>query len=161
MEKIYNSRPWWNYLEEGVRSLLEQSFVLADEVDKIDRKFSDYSFIVFPAAKAYEGFLKFAFWKKGFISSEDYYGSHFRIGKALNPQLEKKYRLKESVYDRIVFSCGGKDLADLLWDTWKQCRNLVFHWFPKESRFLSLEEAKDRIHMITRAIDKSWYECLK
>lgn len=161
MEEFYLSRPWWNYLEKGVRDLLEESFILLDEAGQSKTKFADYSFIVFPAAKAYEGFLKFVFWKKGFITSEDYYGSHFRIGKALNPQLEKKYRLKESVYDRIVDSCGGKDLADLLWETWKLCRNLVFHWFPKESRFLSLDEARERLFMITKAIDETWQSCVK
>jgi len=161
MEDFYLSRPWWNYLEKGVRELLEESFILLDEAEKSKIKFADYSFIVFPAAKAYEGYLKFVFWEKGFITSEDYYGSRFRIGRALNPQLERKYRAKESVYDKIVAFCGGKELADLLWETWKLCRNLVFHWFPKESRFLSLDEARKRLFMITEAIDESWQKCVK
>lgn len=161
MEDFYLSRPWWNYLESGARELLEQSFILLDQAQKTKIKFADYSFVVFPAAKAYEGYLKYVFWQKGFISNDDYYGNRFRIGKALNPQLERKYRYKESIYDKIVNFCGGKELADLLWETWRLCRNLVFHWFPKEKQFLSLEEAKERLFMVTKAVDESWQKCVK
>lgn len=161
MGNFYLSRPWWKYLEKGVRDLLEQSFILLSEFKKSKTHFADYSFIVFPAAKAYEGYLKYVFWQKGFITDDDYYGSRFRIGRALNPQLEKRYRAKESVYEKIVGFCGTKELADFLWDTWRLCRNLVFHWFPKESRFLTLDEAEKRLFMIIEAIDESWQKCVK
>ncbi len=159
MESI-SKKPWWGKLTPDLRELLTQSFFLLDDISRSERKFNDYSFIVFPAAKAYEGVLKFVFLQKGFITKEDYFGTHFRIGKALNPQIEEKYR-DESVYDRIVVSCGGKELADLLWDTWRLCRNLVFHWFPQEAKFLSLSEAKERLAMIVNAIDELYENCLK
>lgn len=44
----------------------------------------------------------------GFITEEDYFGKHFRIGKALNPSLEKEIREREGVYDKIVVNCGGR-----------------------------------------------------
>jgi len=158
MESI-SKKSWWGQLSPDLRELLSQSFFLLDDISKSGRKFNDYSFIVFPAAKAYEGFLKFVFWQKGFITKEDYYGTRFRIGKALNPQLEEKYRA-ESVYDRIVVSCGGKELADKLWDTWRLCRNLVFHWFPEETKFLDLSEARERLAMIVGAMDDLYENCL-
>ena len=120
--------------------------------------FHDYSFIVFPAAKAYEGFLKKMFLDLGFITQDDYYGKRFRIGKALNPSLEKEFR-KESVYDRIVKYCNGKDLADNLWETWVQCRNLLFHWFPNEKKSINLAEAKQRVEMIVETMDKAYLGC--
>ena len=95
------------------------------------KEFDDYSFVVFPAAKAYEGFLKKLFLDMGFITQEDYFGKHFRIGKALNPSLEKDLR-REGVYDKIIKYCQGHELADNLWNTWKMSRNLIFHWFPNE-----------------------------
>ena len=115
-------------------------------------------FVVFPAAKAYEGFLKKLFLDLKFITEEDYYGKHFRIGKALNPSLPKELR-REGVYDKIVQFCQGHTLADKLWDTWRLSRNLTFHWFPNEKNAITLTEAGERIEMIIGAIDEAFKEC--
>lgn len=156
-----SNKPWWDYLGEDLQELLEESQLLISTIEKnpnLVDEFHDYSFIVFPSAKAYEGFLKKLFLDLNFIRENDYYGKHFRIGKALNPELEKRFR-KESVYDKITEFCGGKSLADKLWETWKYSRNLVFHWFPNEKRALTFEEAKQRIEMVLTAIDDSFSEC--
>jgi hypothetical protein len=158
MEVNLKTRPWYNYLEEDLHELLEESFELIEKVPEWHDGFHDYSFVVFPAAKAFEGFLKKMFIDLGFITKEEYYGKRFRVGKALNPQLEEKYRA-EGVYDKIVQYCGGKDLADKLWETWKNCRNLVFHWFPDEKRAINYDEAKQRVDEIVSAIDQSFREC--
>lgn len=152
------SKPWWKYLEEDLSELLKESFILLEETGHWKQNFHDYSFVVFPAAKAYEGFLKKIFLDRGFISREDYYGSRFRIGKALNPSLEKRFR-HESVYDKIVSHCGNSWLADLLWVTWKDSRNLLFHWFPDEKRAINLDEAKIKIEQIVDAVDAAYKEC--
>jgi hypothetical protein len=159
MEVNLKDKPWYDYLEEDLRELLEQSFELMEKVPSWHDGFHDYSFIVFPAAKAYEGFLKKMFLDLNFITKEDYYGRHFRIGKALNPQLEPRFRTEESIYDRLVSFTGDNSLADDLWDTWKNCRNLVFHWFPDEKRAITFDEAKTRILRIVSAIDASYKEC--
>lgn len=152
-------KPWWNYLEEDLQELLEESFLLLEIFEsRRPDAFHDYSFVVFPAAKAYEGFLKKVFLDRGFITKDDYFGQRFRIGKALNPELEDKYR-QESVYDKIVTYCGGEELAKNLWETWKTCRNLVFHWFPDEKRVISLSDAKERVMMVVTAIDMASREC--
>lgn len=149
---------WWSYLGEDLQKLIETSFVILDKTKSWNEKFNDYSYIVFPAAKAYEGFLKKLFLDLGFITSEDYYGKHFRIGKALNPSLEKEIR-HEGVYDKIVSFCGGKDLADNLWETWRVCRNLTFHWFPNEKNAITYAEAGERLEIIVGAIDQAFNEC--
>ena len=158
MEVNLKNKPWYDYLEEDLRELVEECFELIEKVPDWHDGFHDYSFIVFPAAKAYEGYLKKLFLDLSFITQEDYYGRHFRIGKALNPQLDARFR-DESVYDKIVKFSGDKALGDMLWDTWKNCRNLVFHWFPDEKRAISYEEAKDRVERIVAAIDESFKEC--
>lgn len=149
---------WWNYVEDDLRELLKQSFLLLETFEKDPRQFFDYSFIVFPAAKAYEGFLKKIFLDLGFITSKDYFGKRFRIGKSLNPYLEKELR-GESVYDRLVAYCGGKELADKLWETWRVCRNLIFHWFPDEEKAVSLAVARERVIMVTEAFDDVFKKC--
>src|SRR3972149_6448102 len=152
------NRVWWGYLEEDLQELLSEAELLDSKVDKWGVPFHDYAFIVFPAAKAYEGFLKKLFLDLGFITEDDFYGKRFRIGKALNPSLEANLR-QESVYDKLVHFCGGPSLADKLWETWKLSRNLVFHWFPKEKNAITLPEAKDRLGMIIDSLDASFKEC--
>ena len=152
-------KPWWGYLGEDLQGLLSEALLLSDKVGSWEQKFHDYSFVVFPASKAYEGFLKKLFLDMGFISRDDYYGKHFRIGKALNPQLEPHLRETESVYDRVVNFCGVVELANQLWETWKVCRNLVFHWFPDEKRAINYEEAKSRVAKVIATIDEAFKEC--
>lgn len=164
MDIALQEKLWWNYIHEDLRELLKQSFLLLDTAKKWrdsfpDIHFHDYSFIVFPAAKAYEGFLKILFLDLGFITKDDFYGKRFRIGKALNPELEKRLRIKIGVYDKLVEFCKDPKLADLLWDTWKDCRNLIFHWFPKEKNVINLEEAQKDLERIIDAIDFAYQDC--
>ena len=156
MEVNLKSKPWYDYLEEDLRELLAESFQLLHDVPNWEFQFHDYSFIVFPAAKSYEGFLKKIFLDLGFITQEDYYGRHFRIGMALNAQLEERFREKESVYDKLTQFTGDRNLGDVLWDTWKNSRNLVFHWFPDEKRAINFDEAKNRVENIILAIDEAY-----
>lgn len=152
-----NKEVWWGYLEEDLQELLREALLLSEAFSG-EEGFHDYAFIVFPAAKAYEGFLKKLFLDLKLITPDDYYGKHFRIGKALNPSLEKPLR-NESVYDRLVSFTGGKQVADTLWETWKNCRNLVFHWFPNEKNAINFVEAKQRVDMVIKAIDLAYREC--
>jgi hypothetical protein len=156
---------WWSYLGEDLQKLISTSLFLAGvvrgwgaDLPGGKKEFDDYAFIVFPAAKAYEGFLKKLFLDLNFITEEDYYGKHFRIGKALNPSLPKDLK-REGVYDKIAKYCQGNDLADKLWETWKESRNLTFHWFPNEKNSITLAGAEERINMIIDAIDQSFKEC--
>ena len=162
MENLQNKK-WWMYVHNDLRELLTQSRFLIDnlkkwEVDK-EQRFQDYAFIVFPAAKAYEGFLKTLFFDMGFMGKDDYYGKRFRIGRSLNPSLEKRFRSNESIYDKLVEYLGGYELADTLWDTWKNCRNMLFHWFPNEKNAISFAEAENRVMDVVNAMDKAYEEC--
>jgi hypothetical protein len=156
---------WWNYLGADLQKLLITSRFLITTVESWgvdlpggEKEFDDYAFVIFPAAKAYEGFLKKIFLDLHFISEKDYFGKHFRIGKSLNPSLPKEIRAEE-VYGKIVKYCGGRDLADDLWETWRVCRNLTFHWFPDEKNVVTYAEATERINMIINAIDQAFTEC--
>lgn len=155
------TKSWWSWVHEDIRELLTQSALLADIFkDRTeDKNFHDYAFIVFPAAKAYEGFLKTLFLEMGFIDQEEYFGKRFRIGKALNPALEQEYRQKESVYDQLVNYCNGKELPDKLWDTWKNGRNVLFHWFPNEKNAITYESAKEILNQIISSIDLAFEGC--
>jgi hypothetical protein len=166
MDLDLEKKVWWNYIEEDLQELLVASEFLSNVVKSWggdmpsgSKVFHDYSFVVFPIAKAYEGFLKKVFLDMGFITEEDYRGKYFRIGKALNPYLEKKYRSGESVYDKLVKFCGGKDLADTLWEAWINGRNLIFHWFPEEKKAITFLDSQNKIKMIIRAMDMAFKGC--
>lgn len=165
MDSKLSGSPWWEYLEEDLRELINQSLLLLDTAENWKEhlppgtEFHDYSFVVFPAAKAYEGFLKNLFLDLGFITEKEFYGKRFRVGKALNPSLDRKRYKDESVYDKLVNFCGGKDLAENLWESWKEGRNLLFHWFPKEKRAITLAEAKSYIDMIINSMNLAFKEC--
>jgi hypothetical protein len=158
MTESLTEHSWWNYIEEDLRELLREATLLADRVEDWNEKFHDYSFIVFPAAKAYEGFLKKLFLDKGFISDKSYYGKRFRVGKALNPALEKRYR-KFGVYDKLAEFCGGTELPNQMWETWTKGRNLLFHWFPNEKNAIEFEEAREIISQIIDTMDLAYREC--
>lgn len=116
----------------------------------------DYSFIVFPLAKAYEGFLKKWLFTNHLIDENDYLSDHFRLGKALNPSIERKFRGHDYVYDKIVANCSDPHLADRLWDAWKQCRNLIFHYFPNHQHFLStIAEAQTRLDQLDSVMSEA------
>ena len=132
--------------------------------------FYDYSFALFPVAKAYEGYLKKLFFSLGAISQNQYESDHWRVGKALNPQLEKEIRHEESVYDRIVEKCGspdphsspettGQKQADMFWESWRKGRNQVFHYFPSHYRPLSALQAKEISDEILLAMEDGLVSC--
>lgn len=111
---------------------------------------SDYSFLVSPVAKLYEGFLKDFFLKIGIISEIEYESDRFRVGKTLNPSLRYK---RFSVFQKLAdFHEKGEELAETLWDAWKFGRNEIFHYFPGNYKNLTKQEAEDRITLLLKAV---------
>ena len=166
MAESIENRVWWDYIQHDLKELLKQSLLLLKTAKGWEKKadsrkmdFHDYSFVVFPAAKAYEGFLKTLFLDLEFITKDQYYGKRFRVGKALNPSLDRRYRKREGVYDKIVAYCNGRVLADQLWNTWRKARNVLFHWFPKEQNVIDFDTANERVHMILDTMDLAFKEC--
>lgn len=148
MDEGYKQEGWYGYLEEPMRELVRQSFMLLTREEEEGRRFDDYSFVVFPIAKAYEGFLKKLLVETGLVSEGRAYGRHFRIGRSLNPDLPKRYKDEDWLYDdfeRLGKKCGDVNLARDVWKIWKEGRNLLFHFFRGEQQAISLEEAGERV----------------
>lgn len=139
----------WKYLSVGQKDLVRQGYFLLEDAKTHSPKHevSDYSYLVFPFAKAYEGFLKQLFFDLGLIKRWQYESEHFRIGKALSPNLVKLLK-KHSVYGQLIGRFGGADLANRLWKTWKQGRNELFHYFSHNLKAITLEEAEQIINEI-------------
>ncbi len=114
---------------------------------------SDYSFLVAPIAKAYEGYLKDFFLKIGLIDNNMYKSDRFRVGKALNPSLRYK---RFSIYQKLAkLDDQGEELAEILWDAWKEGRNETLHFFPHNLKKLTFDDALTRINLMLIAVIKS------
>lgn len=141
---------WYQYLDKCQEELVRVSFSLLEKKESFS-DLNDFSFIVFPMSKAYEGFLKKVFYDLGLISKDTYEGRHFRIGRALNPDIRQDQRDEFWLYDDVAFKFG-QDEARQLWDTWLTCRNRIFHYFSDCSQFLTFTEAEERVKMIADAM---------
>lgn len=115
----------------------------------------DYSFIVFPMAKAYEGFIKMFLLEMGLIPREVFESRRFRIGRALNPDLSHYQQDERWLFDDVARSCS-RDRALQIWQTWLECRNHVFHFFPQDERGLTLLQAERKLKMLVETMVLTW-----
>lgn len=144
----------WDFLPQAQKDLIEEGRFLMEEVAKHEQfQFSDYSFLVFPFAKAYEGFLKQIFLDIKFISRLDYLSDHFRLGKVLSPALKNKLG-DRSVYKKIE-ETAGTEFAERIWMTWKIGRNQIFHYFPHNIKSITYDEARAIIHEILETMENA------
>lgn len=151
---------WIAQLSEEQNRLVEVAVTLYERESSLnEKKFADYSFIVFPMSKAYEGFLKQKFYEFRLIDKKSYEGRRFRIGKALNPDVSVRSQDEHWIFDDLSQMCG-EQVARELWDTWLVCRNQVFHYFPNENNSLTLETSGSYL-LKTASAMKSLIECQK
>jgi len=143
----------WSFFSPQEKILYEDGmFLLEDSKQHQDQEPTDYSYIVFPFAKLYEGFLKDLFLKLAIISEHDYRSDHFRIGKVLSPNLVRRLGSR-SAYGELERRYG-KAVPDLLWRAWKEGRNLVFHYFPHNYRVLTRDDAERSIRLLVQAMEE-------
>ncbi|EKE21138.1 MAG: hypothetical protein ACD_7C00345G0001 [uncultured bacterium] len=147
----------FKYISQAQKDLILQGEYLVNKVIAEGKFiFFDYSFIVFPFAKAYEGFLKQIFLDVKFINRLDYISDHFRLGKVLSPNLVQKLG-ERSVFQKIS-QTAGVEFAQKIWQTWKIGRNQVFHYFPHNIKSLNFNEAKEIADKILETMNKAILE---
>jgi hypothetical protein len=138
---MFKTTDFWFYLSQNQKDLINEGVYLMNDIIRDGAyHFKDYSFLVFPFAKAYEGYLKKLFRDLKFISHLDYISDHLRLGKLMSPNLVGKLG-ERSLYKKIK-EASTKELADRIWDIWKRGRNQIFHYFPHNLKAISFEEAK-------------------
>ena len=146
---------FWQYLSQNQKDLiLEGQYLMNDIIKDHAYKFKDYSFLIFPFAKAYEGFLKQLFRDIKFISHLDYISDHFRLGKMMSPNLVNQLG-ERSIYKKIK-ETTGQDLADTIWNGWKAGRNQIFHYFPHNLKAVSFDEAQQIVNMIIQTMELAY-----
>lgn len=146
---------FWEYLSQPQKDLILEGEYLTNEVIKHQTyQFKDYSFLIFPYAKAYEGFLKELFKDIKFISHLDYISDHLRLGKLMSPNLMGRLG-DRSLYKKIKETVS-QDLAERIWQTWKLGRNQIFHYFPHNLKAVSLDEAEKIINEIVQTMEEAY-----
>lgn len=146
---------FWKYLSQKQKDLIHQGdFIRHEVIEEGKYNFDDYAFMVFPYAKAFEGFLKQLFKDVGFLTEEDYISDHLRLGKLMSPNMAGKLG-EQSLYKKLI-QFGSKDLADKIWDSWRNGRNRVFHYFPHNLEAITLSEAEEKSAMILETMEYAY-----
>jgi hypothetical protein len=153
----FSQENWYHYLTDWQVQLVEVTDQLVEQYSFNQEELVDYSFLIFPMAKAYEGFLKKFFLDLRLIDRETYEGRRFRIGRALNPDVSINQRDRHWLYSSIEEVCSPETAAQL-WKGWLQCRNKVFHFFPKDKGLLTYEQAVKKIEQLNLAMSTA-VEC--
>ncbi len=161
LQQLYLDPPtWFANINMAQKELLKQSIFLLNDANQHKFIYYDYSYIIMPAAKGYEGYVKDLLLKLGFITNKQQLSSRFRVGKALNPSLvNHKYYGKDAIYADLVNSCHGRAMAEELWQTWKICRNQTFHFFHDQEHRIDLLTAEERVLQIITTIKNSTISC--
>ena len=148
---IEETSDFWQYLSPDMQALVRDGeFLIEDSIRHHDAPPTDFSYLVFPFAKLYEGFLKKLFLDATIISEREYHSDHYRIGKALSPNMARRLG-ERSAYKQITDRYGDQ-LAARLWHTWKEGRNLVFHYFPHNYRSLTRTAAVELINQLVETM---------
>lgn len=141
----------WQYLSPDMQTLARDGeFLIEDSIRHRDTPPTDFSYLVFPFAKLYEGFLKKLFLDAKIISDREYKSDHFRIGKVLSPNMVR--RLGDRSAYRQISDRYGAELAARLWYIWKEGRNLVFHYFPHNYRSLTRMAAVELVNQLVSSM---------
>lgn len=144
-------KKWYQQLSPELLPLVEQSLQLLRQAKANPEQFSNYDYVVFPFAKAYEPFLKKYLYDLNLIDERTYHSKKFSIGRSLNPDVHLEQRDQAWYYDDLVRHCGDK-VAREIWQTWLK-RNQLFHLYPGEINSLSLTEAEAMINSFIRVIE--------
>ena len=157
MNLLDKKSKFWDCLSDDIKGLLEDGELLVNQAKDIPHKVSDYSYLVFPFSKAYEGFLKKLFLDLGLIKEDEFYGDDIRIGRILNPHFIHEH---ENVFDKITTTADdGKDFAEKLWKMWRRGRNKVFHYFPHNFRKLRYKEAVKLVEEVVNVMEDASRSC--
>lgn len=152
----WNSRDFEEFVGKDILELYEDTRKLlgyfTNQESKSSTRFYDYSFIVFPFAKAYEGILKKILVEANFISEANLLEDpSLSINKYFNPVGNNKIftSLKDKTRDKAV--------PFVIYSTYQECRNQIIHYDSyRDNRIKTLQEAEFYINRIFDAIEKAY-----
>lgn len=148
-----------NFIGEELIDLYEDSINIFKDYKKTEKglyDMSDYSFLVLPIAKVYEGVLKRVLVKTKLLKEEDLLNNPIiSVGGYFNPVGNNK------IFDRLKDKARDKTVPHIIYSTYQECRNNILHYDSyKDNRIKKIEDAEFYVKRIIHAIDKV-YESFK
>ncbi|PWU23764.1 hypothetical protein C5B42_01915 [Candidatus Cerribacteria bacterium 'Amazon FNV 2010 28 9'] len=159
LEHNFTHARWYMFMTPQERTLADLSSELFDREERLHSSYADYSFVVFPLSKAYEGFLKEFLFHLKLIDATEYAHREFRIGRSLNPDIPVRHQDEYWLYGKLVATCG-EELSRKLWNIWLEARNHLFHYFPDAQHNISLAQAKELLLKLSTTMEEAC-ACLK
>jgi hypothetical protein len=112
---------------------------------------SDYSYIVLPAAKAYEGVLKKILVNAGLVSEQTILEKpELSLNSYFNPVGN------EGIFNSLKDKARDKAIPHIIYSTYQECRNQIFHHDSYRDSKITLEDADFYIRRIDDAISKAY-----
>lgn len=137
---------------EEILTLREDSLRLRYLATHYGTGLYDYSFVVLPMAKAYEGFLKKILVKIELVTElELFQNPDISINKYFNPIGNNSIfnSLRDKVRDRAI--------PHLIYTTYQECRNQILHYDPYgNTKLATVEDASFFLRRIEDAIVKAY-----
>jgi len=128
--------------------LIKTIFTTSDSYRIFNSLLNDFSVMVFPSAKAFEGYIKKLLLTIGLITEKEIKENPYKsIGKILDGE-EIKKKLLDKKRDRTI--------PKLLAVQWDLCRNIILHYDLDQPEIISKEEALKKIEDIHEAIKRSY-----
>ncbi len=140
------------FVGDDIVDLKEDSYKLYNRYSEMHSPLSDYSFIVFPLAKAYEGILKKILVKTGVLTeAELLQNPNITINRFYNP-LEKG-----AIYQTLKDKTRDKVIPHVIFSVYQECRNQILHYDQyRDNRIDNIEGAYFFMQRIEDAIVKAF-----
>ena len=118
---------------------------------------SDYSFMLLPIAKVYEGVLKEVLVRIGLTKSADWESNPgLSVSKYFNPVGNEK------IFETLQDKARDKTVPHVIYSTYQDCRNKIFHQDSfRDNRIKTVEEADFYRKRIEDAIEKAYETFIK
>ncbi|MFA9288461.1 MAG: hypothetical protein ACEQSA_01100 [Weeksellaceae bacterium] len=151
----WSEKPFSKYLGKDILYLRYDSLILLDKLENDLHVFSDYSFVVSPFAKAYEGFLKKILVDVGAISKDELKSKpSLSVNSYFHP-------VEGSMVKYTSDAAREKAIPAVIYTVYQECRNEIMHFdiyqHPSKKAIRNIEEAKFFIKRIEDAIEKTYY----
>jgi len=152
LEINWNSPEFEKFVGKELVDLYTDTQKLIKAMRNKGNRYSDYSFTVFPLAKAYEGVLKKILVKMGFITKAQLeQDPNISINSYFNPVGNSKITkaLRDKARDKMI--------PHVIYSTYAECRNQILHHDPyRDNRLKTIEEADFFVRRISDAINKAY-----
>lgn len=113
--------------------------------------FDDYSFVVLPAAKSYEGVLKKILVHIGLVTEQELLENP---GMALNSYFDPVNN--KSISSSLKDKARDRAVPHIIYSTYQECRNEILHYDSYRDNKITLDDAEFYIKRIDDAISKAY-----